>query len=954
MFKYISKQIRRSAATNALFCLLLAIAGALFCIAAGLWFSAQRSLQDIDEIITTIAVPDMRAVGINAARYFDNNDITEIETPLGRLALEAGRLTLDGDDLIQSLLLEAGYDSLEEIIAAGAGAVIHHIDGSRGFLSFGPPGDRWADLWHAQFLRNIRTFAAGFAAQPEDNINNINNIVISLWLSAEENFRNNALMIIADQKIQAVREFAENHDLVEHGELLHRDERRVFGAFSEGILPLPLRMTGVGHEPAIARLSPQGFVVLQISPFRFETHNFFDTSNWFDGENIEYVREFLWITDAFIDEVIYAHPDLLLPHTLEIDNILRSDGSYMFETGNSYIVFGNLRLVERRAGQRQSYFAIDYPVIDSLLIPVDYIDDVNTLWNFINPWGATWAEWGEVRVPADLWLEVADMQPFDESEYTLMPHALWNKAMQSASVAGFGWTGTEEGDRHWYVQLHTGEEIVTTPVEYDGRTYVQIPPGWVYLKQFDEWQRAEELNRLVIDEEFLSQIEEDLPFVSDAHTIEVHIGWGDPVPIDVRDIDLPRDQFPIEIMQLAHVFDGDIDTMALGFIPLVGTLDEFMASDEWERVSEQIELNELSATGFRVLTTNDPISIFELHQQRNLIYDGRLFTSNEIRNGERVALVSRAFAEHNGLSVGDIIPLELYNILLDRAMVTYPLGLEGGDEATVAVWLPTLYTPDLELSEPQDFTIVGIYRNSVAIRALRADYVVSPDTVIIPNTAIGELYGVPTRQFEAPIYTPLIEDALIVANGRVDEIITLLNEHSDGLGDSFIFFDQGYDGLVTILNNLLFGTTWIFVLAAIAWAVVAFIFTMFYVSRKRKEAALLNALGVSRSKRTLWIFAQCAIVILFASAISIAVALPLYGDIIEVAAGVAEEFTHELRDLRFSDAEDTGLRANIPISEAPIGVIVSAAGGALLLLVIAAIVSARSAVFKTLNKVVED
>ena len=72
MIKYIFKHIRRGIISNILFCLLLGLAGAMLCISAGLWFSAFYALQDLDDTLTTIAVPD----SFHIERFAESNDIS--------------------------------------------------------------------------------------------------------------------------------------------------------------------------------------------------------------------------------------------------------------------------------------------------------------------------------------------------------------------------------------------------------------------------------------------------------------------------------------------------------------------------------------------------------------------------------------------------------------------------------------------------------------------------------------------------------------------------------------------------------------------------------------------------------------------------------------------------------------------------------------------------------------
>ena len=81
--RYIFKNMRRSAVTNALFCLLLALAGALFSLSAGLWFSVYRTQRNLDDIITTIALPDVYAIRRQAGEIIKNRDFDGITTSWG-------------------------------------------------------------------------------------------------------------------------------------------------------------------------------------------------------------------------------------------------------------------------------------------------------------------------------------------------------------------------------------------------------------------------------------------------------------------------------------------------------------------------------------------------------------------------------------------------------------------------------------------------------------------------------------------------------------------------------------------------------------------------------------------------------------------------------------------------------------------------------------------------------
>jgi hypothetical protein len=379
---------------------------------------------------------------------------------------------------------------------------------------------------------------------------------------------------------------------------------------------------------------------------------------------------------------------------------------------------------------------------------------------------------------------------------------------------------------------------------------------------------------------------------------------------------------------------------------LEGGYEEAKISGLWDPISEALESIEFSSGSFQVLTTNDPNSLFRFNQRRNILEDGRLFSEAEVRDGARVCLVSARFAEHNGLKVGDVLPLELFNAVLGEATVTYMAG-EDGSIATRSFWVPSRHHSDLEISGPIEYTIAGIY-NTLTLDF--GDYAIFPSTVVIPDRSFtGTLAGTPESMYAVPAHIPLLADGMIVPNGRVEEAIAVINGIAEGYGGLFRFYDQGYETLITSLRNMRWGMSWVLALAVSGWIVVAFVFAMFYVMRKRGDTAVLHSVGVSRGSRFGWVFIQCAVLILLAVGISLAAAMPLYGDIIDAAGGAAEEFTVSFRNLTLSDGAETGIRGRIPLGRSPFAMIVTAAGATALLLAAAGVMSARAAHFDSLD-----
>ena len=382
-----------------------------------------------------------------------------------------------------------------------------------------------------------------------------------------------------------------------------------------------------------------------------------------------------------------------------------------------------------------------------------------------------------------------------------------------------------------------------------------------------------------------------------------------------------------------------------GFFELTGSMEDAMASPEQAWMVQALEDAEISSHSFQVLTTNDPLSLLRLNQRRNLFEEGRTFTAQELRSGARVCLISRAFAEFNELEIGDTIPLELYAAVFGSSFTTF-VPYEVADPITQRIWIPSMYQRDLEITQPIEYTIVGIMN---IVPGDSSDHAISRNMVIIPEKSFEGTHGEPVSLLPVPDFIPLLEDGIIVPNGRIEATRDAINGLVPGYAGLLRFFDQGYGSVKTALDNLQFGLSWILGLAVAVWLAIAYLFSFFFTSRKRREAAVLNAVGVGKISRFFWVFIQSSIPIILSLGISLALTLPLYEYIIEAAVEITQEFTESFRDLTLSDAADSGIRRTVPLEASPISLILSAVTGIVILLVITGFMSARSVVFKTLS-----
>ncbi|MCL2628166.1 MAG: ABC transporter permease [Oscillospiraceae bacterium] len=403
-------------------------------------------------------------------------------------------------------------------------------------------------------------------------------------------------------------------------------------------------------------------------------------------------------------------------------------------------------------------------------------------------------------------------------------------------------------------------------------------------------------------------------------------------PIEVRDYVYERDFVP-EI-------DGDY-----GFFEFDGNVEELMASEKMAWMNDALKTADVTARSFQVLTTNEALSLFRLNQRGSLFDEGRTFTAREQKNGARVCLVSRSFADHNGLSVGDTVPLRLYEITLTEHVVSYYPSEEAG-AVTQSIFVPSPFNLEKEVTDPIPYTIVGIMN---IMPTDVTDYAISRSMVIIPDRSFDGVFGGADASESEAMFIPLLHDAVIVPNGQIDETRELINSIADGYGYFFRFYDQGYNSIKIALSNLRFGLSWILGLAAAVWFAVVFLYSFFYTARKRKEASILNAIGVNQKSRFRWVFVQGTLPILISLCFSLAISLPLYEYIIDAAANATKAFTDAFRNLTLSNAADLGIRRSVPLSTSPIAMVITALFGTLLLLAVTWFMSVRAARFSSLS-----
>ena len=388
--------------------------------------------------------------------------------------------------------------------------------------------------------------------------------------------------------------------------------------------------------------------------------------------------------------------------------------------------------------------------------------------------------------------------------------------------------------------------------------------------------------------------------------------------------------YPMSIYDRIPVFDPSIGYEGYTWFGITGSIEDALDSEQGESISAALSVAGISYNSLTVLTTTDLNSILRFNQRENRITSGRGINRRDVESGARVCVISGHLAETNNLSVGDTITMQLYLTTLGQIMTN--IG--------TTAWIPNPYHPGLELTEPLEYRIIGIYSGA---RQEMNDHAVSANTVIIPSTSFDGIQGEPVVRIDNQ-YDPPLLDAVLVPNDKLEETKAVIDSISEGYSDFFRFYDQGYSTFKPVLTNLRFGMTWITLLSAAGWIIAVSMFSLFYVARKTNEAALLSAIGVSRIRSFRWIFSQCAIITVVAQGIVVTATAMLFGRILETAISIAVTFTESYRDFSLSEMNIAGgMQISLPLDTTVYGLVIASAAMTALVLILSAIISARMA-----------
>lgn len=281
-----------------------------------------------------------------------------------------------------------------------------------------------------------------------------------------------------------------------------------------------------------------------------------------------------------------------------------------------------------------------------------------------------------------------------------------------------------------------------------------------------------------------------------------------------------------------------------------GTVRDLLSGAEHRVWSETIlPLCRLNYESAAVLLTDQIQSLYSFNTDGATLLSGRFFTQEEYQSGAAVCIVSAAYAEVNGLALGDTLTLEYY----DSGFGEYNNGatanslLAGEDPGP---YRQRYYmSPDAATGVCEAYTIVGIYTGP---RFAFGVYQCNADTIFVPKASVPG-----AQEYEMPANALL--NTFILHNSSAEEFEAYLQQR--GLGGQFLYFDQGFSAMQTSLNALEANAARFMLIGIGTFLLAAALFVFLQLRRMKPSIRVARLLGIAPRS----VFADMLTVLVFSA-----------------------------------------------------------------------------------------
>jgi len=284
------------------------------------------------------------------------------------------------------------------------------------------------------------------------------------------------------------------------------------------------------------------------------------------------------------------------------------------------------------------------------------------------------------------------------------------------------------------------------------------------------------------------------------------------------------------------------DSSTTGWWPQVCSLkgmpENYIELPEFAPLRNMIEITNTDLRTFDVVYTDSMQDIIRFTEGKMLLADGRLLTLEDTEAKSNVCVMHSRLMSRNGLSVGDTITLRLGDKLFEQNAAI-------GAIASVRERYADSFTDDIE------FKIVGAYLDidSRAQQAANPHWNYNDNTIFIPLTFLP--VEVPDDHTVKPGEFSFIVNAKDISAFLEESRQVIENE----LGLKLFFSDGGWPAIERQINRADVLSVVRLILLAMTFLIAIGLTVYVFVIRKRKDYAVMRALGTIRtvSNRSLYI-----------------------------------------------------------------------------------------------------
>ena len=215
-----------------------------------------------------------------------------------------------------------------------------------------------------------------------------------------------------------------------------------------------------------------------------------------------------------------------------------------------------------------------------------------------------------------------------------------------------------------------------------------------------------------------------------------------------------------------------------------GSVTDYLNSDAASTWREDIvPLCQLNYESAAVILTDRAESMYSFNTGDEALLSGRFFTGEEYTNGDDVCVISAAYAEQNGLRLGDMIQLDYY----DSGFGEYNNGATAN--SMLAAEDPGPYRQryymslDDAIGVCKNYTVIGIYTGA---RFAFGAYQLNADTILVPKASVPNAQNYETRANS-------LLNTFVLKNGSAKEFEKYMEQQN--LAGQFFYFDQDFSSM---------------------------------------------------------------------------------------------------------------------------------------------------------------